>query len=186
MNTQPLVLARECFALLLFPMQFFSSKHCSIPMAPTAKPIFVYIDYHRVLDTEYTRPLSPLEASPKNSSSQRDTDASNENDTGGRIAQSIPETTDQQKIKNDRCANPLCHERATKTCKGCNKTRYCSKACQRTDWSRHRETCPASSSHNAGCKLKPVLSSTRNGSLDKGMETSSSRDGYAICSCIGI
>ena len=91
---------------------------------------------------------SSMEVTPQKPSTQIDTDASDENDTGSCIAPSVPDTTDQQKIKEGRCANALCDQRATKTCKGCLNTRYCSRECQKKDWDSHREGCPASSRYN--------------------------------------
>jgi len=43
------------------------------------------------------------------------------------------------KIKNSKCNN--CKKFASFRCSKCNKIKYCSKECQKTDWSEHKKIC---------------------------------------------
>jgi hypothetical protein len=42
-----------------------------------------------------------------------------------------------------KCCNPDCNEMShkMKKCEKCKKTRYCSKDCQKANWSDHRINC---------------------------------------------
>ena len=42
-----------------------------------------------------------------------------------------------------KCCNPDCNETShkMKKCQKCKKTRYCSKDCQKANWSAHRINC---------------------------------------------
>jgi len=40
-----------------------------------------------------------------------------------------------------KCSNPVCNVKATSLCCRCNMTGYCSRACQVTDWPRHKTQC---------------------------------------------
>lgn len=56
----------------------------------------------------------------------------------GRMAQAVEEALKQASTK-EMCWN--CGRRATETCSGCNKARYCGTFCQHKDWVKHMHDC---------------------------------------------
>eukprot|EP00731_Ephydatia_muelleri_P027011 Em0018g1111a len=60
----------------------------------------------------------------------------------GRMAQAVEEALKQANVQNnakEMCWN--CGRRATETCSGCNKARYCGTFCQHKDWVKHMHDC---------------------------------------------
>lgn len=45
----------------------------------------------------------------------------------------------------DVCSNPSCSKPGTRKCSGCRIAKYCSRDCQRSEWSVHKAACKAAS-----------------------------------------
>ena len=53
------------------------------------------------------------------------------------------------------CGNPSCNNIGTKKCSVCRSTYYCSRECQRKNWSKHKTQCQPPDSSKINCiKIK--------------------------------
>jgi hypothetical protein len=67
----------------------------------------------------------------------------------------------------DRCQSMGCAKAATKRCTRCKVARYCSKTCQRKDWTeRHRASCVETTKTTKTTKTKKTNASTSSGDVD--------------------
>ena len=53
-NTQAIVVDRAVFRIVYVSYTVFSSKHSIVAMTHTGKYLYLYLDYHRVLDSGQT------------------------------------------------------------------------------------------------------------------------------------
>jgi MYND finger len=68
----------------------------------------------------------------------------------------------------DFCSKPSCSKPGTRKCSGCRSAKYCSRNCQRSNWSAHKAACQAATQYitpKSNCYILRAAPQNPNGSV---------------------